>query len=240
MTTLYIHGLPGSARELDLVGPSRATAPHVMQAIAPFAGAFEAWLAAHAPSGPVRIGAFSLGAHAALRAAVDRPDRVRELTLVSPAAPLQMGDFLSSMSGAPVFRAAMRDEQHLRALTMVQAVGVRVAPSLVLRAMFSSASPDEWALAREMSGLLAVGMRRSLLVQREAYVAAVMAYVADWRPLLASVSVPVRIIAGTADTWTPPAMVGALADALGTAVEWRDGHGHYGTLRAALPDVLAD
>ncbi|MEY4838200.1 MAG: hypothetical protein RLZZ475_2059 [Pseudomonadota bacterium] len=107
--TLYFHGLPGSAAELAAFGPdiaARTAGFHVAARGGDFARLAEQ-TAASFPDGPLRLVGFSLGAAAALRVAPHLGERVERIDLVSPAAPLQLGDFLGQMAGAPVFRAAL-------------------------------------------------------------------------------------------------------------------------------------
>jgi Predicted hydrolase of the alpha/beta-hydrolase fold len=128
--TLYFHGLPGSAAELEGFGPEiaqRAAGFHVAARGGDFARLAEA-IAARFPNGPLHLVGFSLGAAAALRVAPLLGERVRQIDLVSPAAPLQLGDFLGGMAGAPVFRAALAGHWPLAALTFAQAQSTRIAP----------------------------------------------------------------------------------------------------------------
>lgn len=238
--TIYFHGLPGSVAELAGFGPEiagRATHFHVAARGGDFAQ-----LAARLPDGPLHLVGFSLGAAAALRAAPLLGERVVQIDLVSPAAPLQLGDFLGGMAGAPVFRAALAGALPFAALTIVQAQAARIAPARMAAALMAKAKGEDRALAADprFIAALAQSLRHSLLEARAAYTAEIRAYVTDWRADLAKVHQPVAIWQGSADDWTPPAMAEALAAALPgrPQVTMMGGLAHFSTLRhylAGLP-----
>lgn len=231
MTPVYLHGLPSGPEELALTGLSLpCPARHgdeaaTLQQIA-------------ALSGPLHLIGFSLGAALALRLAPRlQPARI---TLISPAGPLELGDFLPQMAGAPVFRAARRPWA-LRALTAAQALGFRLAPDRALAALFHTAPPaDRALLSGPHRGALLSAIRSSLGPGRPAYLAEITRYVQPWAGLLPQVTAPVTIWQGAADTWSPPAMAQAVARALPAArLQLLPGLGHYSTLIHALPLALA-
>jgi len=243
--TLYFHGLPGSAAELAGFGPeiaARAAGFHVAARGGDFARLAEA-IAARLPDGPLHLVGFSLGAHAALRVAPLLGERVAQIDLVSPAAPLQLGDFLSGMAGAPVFRAALAGAVPFAALTFAQAQVARLAPERMAAALMAKARGADRDLAADPRFIasLAQSLRHSLLDSRTAYAAEIRAYVADWRDDLARVPQPVSIWQGREDDWTPPAMAEALAAALPQRpqVTRLPGHSHFSTLRHYLARLPA-
>jgi pimeloyl-ACP methyl ester carboxylesterase len=244
-TTLYFHGLPGSAAELHGFGREVAARAGHLHVVARHGAAGEAYFARLAgqiagkfPAGPLHLVGFSLGAAAALRVAPLLGERVSQIDLVSPAAPLQMGDFLDGMAGAPVFRAAIAGRPPFAALTFVQAQVVRIAPERMATALMAKAKGADRALAADPTFIaaLAQSLRHSLLEQRDAYSAEIRAYVTDWRADLARVQQTVAIWQGGEDDWTPPAMAQALADALPgrPKVTMQAGLSHFSTLRAYL------
>lgn len=247
--TLYFHGLPGSAAELASFGPEIAAQAghfHVIArgdalATGPTEGYFArlaAQIAAQFPDEPLRLVGFSLGAAAALRVAPFLGARIEQIDLVSPAAPLQLGDFLGGMAGAPVFRAALAGRAPFAALTFVQAQVTRLASGRMAAALMAKPRGADRDLAADpafVSGL-AQSLRRSLIDQRAAYAAEIRAYVADWSDELATVQQPVTIWQGSEDDWTPPAMAQALAAHLPAEPSLRvlPGLSHFSTLRAYL------
>lgn len=238
--TVYFHGLPGSAAELAGFGPgiaARVAGFHVAARGGDFAR-LAADLAARFPESPLRLVGFSLGAHAALRIAPLLGERAARIDLVSPAAPLQLGEFLSGMAGAPVFRAALAGRLPFAALTLVQAQVARLAPERMAAALMARAKGEDRALAADprFIAALAQSLRHSLLGSRAAYKAEIRAYVSDWRADLARVQQRLRIWQGSADDWTPPAMAEALAAALPhrPQVTMLPGLSHFSTLRHYL------
>ena len=238
--TIYFHGLPGSAAELAGFGPEiagRAAGFHVAARGGDFARVGEG-IAARFPEGPLRLVGFSLGAAAALRVAPYLGERVERIDLVSPAAPLQLGDLLAGMAGAPVFRAALAGRWPFAALTLVQAQVARLAPQKMAAGLMAKAKGEDRDLAADTRFIeaLAQSLRHSLIDSRDAYASEIRAYVFDWRTDLARVQQPVRIWQGSADDWTPPAMAEALAAALPTRPQMSilPGLSHFSTLRHYL------
>lgn len=252
--TLYFHGLPGSAAELTAFGPDIWEAARQMVVVARgnalAAGPGDAYferLAAQIrrdyPDQPLVLVGFSLGAAAALRVAPHLGERVERIDLVSPAAPLQLGDFLAGMAGAPVFRAALAGSLAFAGLTILQAQVARFAPGKMAAALMAKAQGQDRALAADprFIAALAQSLRNSLLEQRAAYSAEIRAYVADWRSDLARVRQPVAIWQGGEDDWTPPAMAEAIAAALPDSpqVTMIAGLSHFSTLRHYLAQDAA-
>ena len=192
------------------------------------------------PDGSFRVVGFSLGAPVALRLAADHPDRVAELVLVSAAAPLASGNFLPDMAGAPVFRLARKSKAGLGALLAAQGMAARLAPDALLAALSKGTCEAErdWLARPGVTPALARSLRESYGPRRADSVRRLRDYARSTDPV-PDIRAPVRILHGTEDTWTPPAMASALADALGAEVEWQDGLGHYTTLARTLPDLVA-
>ncbi len=237
---IYFHGLPGSAAELAGFGPEIggwAAGFHVAARGGDVARLADG-IIARFPDGPLHLVGFSLGAAAALRVAALLGERIARIDLVSPAAPLQLGDFLAGMAGAPVFRAALAGAVPFAALTFVQAQVARLAPQKMAAALMAKAQGEDGALAVDPRFIdsLAQSLRHSLIDSRAAYTAEILAYVTDWRADLVRVQQPVSIWQGSADDWTPPAMAEALAAALPRRpqVTMLPGLSHFTALRAYL------
>ncbi|UYV15569.1 alpha/beta fold hydrolase [Porphyrobacter sp. ULC335] len=251
---LYFHGLPGSQAELCSFGPAIAANARHFHVVARtdalvdgdssgyfsrLAEQIERQFAGVA----LHLAGFSLGAATALRVALFLGERVARIDLVSPAAPLQLGDFLGGMAGAPVFRAALAGRWPFAALTLVQAQVARLAAQKMAGALMAKAKGEDRALAADprFIAALAQSLRHSLLEQRDSYQAEIRAYVGDWRADLALMHQPVRIWQGSADDWTPPAMAEALAAALPTRpqVTMLPGCSHFSALRHYLSERAA-
>lgn len=235
---VYFHGLPGAAAEWSVCAPPglAACAPDRNTPIN--AASLAAEVERHCPEGPLTLIGFSLGTPIALAAARQLGERVEQIHLVSPAAPLQLGDFLGAMAGGPLFRMAERRPALFRAVAWIEGLIARIAPAFLMDRLFASAAGDDAVLARDpafragMAGALRAGLGRDW----RGFADEVAAYVADWRADLAGVGAPVTIWQGEADNWTPPTMAEALAAALPGAVTLHrlPGCSHYSALRAAL------
>ncbi len=229
---LYLHGLPGGPEELELAGVS---IPLVNRAGSE--DEIAARILQQAAGKPLYLIGFSLGAALALRLApLLRPAKI---DLIAPAAPLELGDFLPQMAGAPVFKAARRPWV-FRALTQGQATAWQLAPKVMLNTLFASAPPaDRDFLTPDRRAALIASYRTCLTENRAVWLREVQAYVRPWSTALPLIPCPVTIWHGTADTWSPFAMAGALARALPDAqVMPLLGLGHYTALCHALPRIV--
>lgn len=190
------------------------------------------------PAEPLVLVGFSLGAAAALRVAPHLGDRVERIDLVSPAAPLGLGDFLGGMAGAPVFRAALAGRLVFTLFTALQALAVRFAAAGMAASLMAKARGADRNLAADPDFIarLADSLRHSLLKERAVYREEILLYVADWSAELAKVTQPVTIRQGCDDDWTPPAMATALAMRLPgqPTVELLPGLSHFSVLQAFL------
>lgn len=228
MTPLYLHGLPGSGAELAL-GPVDWS---VLERDAP---SF-AQLALRLPDGPLHLIGFSLGAACAVRLAALCPERVAQVTLISAAAPLELGDFLPDMAGAGVFRAA-RSKAQLSALTRVQSTLARISPMLFQKMLSKGTDDGDKALFQspKTGPLLRHALQEGLTRNKAVYLRELAAYVRPWANHLDHVRAAVTLIHGDKDQWAPAAMSTALADRLPRSdlIHLPD-LGHYATLRHVL------
>lgn len=232
----YLHGMPGGPGEWTLNAPE-ALAARAWVPDCNAADADTARLAAQCPDGARLIG-FSLGAFTALEIARLAPAKVAALHLVSPAAPLQLGEFLDAMAGGPLFRMARQRPALFRTVARLEQWIARAAPRFLFDQLMATAQGGDIALARDpqfrsgMAGVLKTGLGRT----SAGFVRVVEGYVRDWRSTLGSVRAPVTIWQGDADNWTPPEMAAALAKSLAGAVSVHTipGASHYSALRAAL------
>lgn len=230
----FCHGVPGGPSDASLLGLQSVVAPNML-ARAPLAQ-FDVDTA-DAPDRSVHLIGFSMGAMVALRLAASRPAKVGKVTLIAPAAPLALGDFLPHMAGKPLFQMAKRFPSLLRFITGLQGLGVKISPEFVLDRLFAKADPHERRLVAEpeVRGVLRAGLRNSLVTHPTAYVQALCAYVGHWEGALKMVTCPVEIWHGEADTWAPISMAEALVQNLpnGAHLHPIAGAGHYGALKVA-------
>ncbi len=252
---VYFHGQPGSPAELTLVGggalaeraglqaPDRALqdpVPGFHGRISAEAGA----LAAQARA--LHLIGFSLGAfvamEVALRLAEQAPSLPVRLDLISPAAPLALGDFLPGMAGGPLFRLARDAPAAFSAVTLLQGAVAGVVPGWLVSRLFAGATGPEAALTampvfrRGAAQMVGGALGQGATIYRQD----ILAYVAQDPARLSRLDRPVRIWQGREDHWTPPAMADALARILPDvrSLTYLDGLSHYSTLQRSLPRIL--
>jgi len=244
MKTVYFHGNPGAPAELALLGgeavrswiaPDRAALPLEPEARI---GQLVANIMELGAQGPVRLVGFSAGAHVALQVAARLPAADLTLHLVSPAGPLEIGDYLGRMAGGPIFRAAMQRPRLFAALARAQSFCAGRLPRLLTYFLFTTAQGDDRALkadAQFVSPYRQV-LQSCLIAGLPSYKAEIEAYVRPWAGLLADVVQPVTIWQGSADNWTPPEMAQSMAQRLPNvrALHLLAGQSHFSTLRTAL------
>ncbi|ANP47300.1 alpha/beta fold hydrolase [Candidatus Viadribacter manganicus] len=240
MSAVYCHGLPGSPTEWRAFAPSRQllSLDRLGQLDPTYeSNVLEAFDALNLDA-PTNIIGFSLGAMAAIHIAARRPLKAHRLILVSPAAPLELGNFLPSMAGKPVFEAAQRGALSLQLLTIAQNALLSVAPKAMLQTMFATSAVAERGLLADPSfqTMLVDGMKQCFGSHQRAYQNELIAFVRPWAHLLDNISCDVTIWQGEQDSWTPPAMSAALQSRLGSkaSVHTLNGRGHYGALKDLL------
>jgi pimeloyl-ACP methyl ester carboxylesterase len=252
---VYFHGVPGAplesarfataARQAEvrlvavdrqLISPDLSGEPY----FAALAGEVESISA----GAPVHLIGFSVGAFVAIRTAIHLKVPIRQLHLISAAAPLDGSDFLDGMAGKAVFSAAARGPASLRSLIRVQSWMAEWMPGLMMRMLFAGAAGADRALASDKSFRREIRdvLRLSLEGGATGYARDLTAYVQPWRNRLAEVAVDTAIWHGAADTWAPVAMAQMLKDGLPTATHltiW-DGLSHYSCLFRAIPQILSE
>lgn len=246
MTTIYLHGMPGSPRELTLfptidptgwLAPDR-TAPRLKSGQRERFDRLTDLVREVCDQGPVRLVGFSLGAYVALEIARRLPAAPLSLHLISAAAPLESGGFLDDMAGKAVFAAALHSPLRLSLLVRLQAGLARGAPGLLTRVLFASAQGRDRQLGNDpafSNGIVDI-LRDCLATDTGNYRAELAAYVRPWAHWLSEVRHPVILWHGMSDTWAPPAMADALERLLPNVIANHrfDGLSHYSALGEAL------
>ena len=249
---VYFHGVPGAPEECG-VFDSLAKAHGLTLicfdrfAIAPTlkGEAYFTRLAneinALAAGRPVDFVGFSIGAFVALQTCRHMAGGVRNLHLVSAAAPLEAGDFLGAMAGKAVFRLAQKRPAFFVALSYWQSLLARLAPKALFRLLFASATGADKALAAEPDfqlGMINV-LKSCFLGNVGGYTRDVLAYVRPWNSSLAEISTPTHLWHGTEDNWSPVAMAEYLKAAIPSAstITLFNGLSHYSCLHRAMPEI---
>lgn len=244
MRTIYFHGNPGAPAELALLGGEavrswialdRAALPLEPESRI---GQLVASISELGAVGPVRLVGFSAGAHVALQVAARIPAADLTLQLVSPAGPLEIGNFLGKMAGAPIFRAAMQRPRLFATLAGAQSFCAARLPHLLTHFLFATAQGDDRELKADAQfvGPYRQVLQSCLIGGLPSYKAEIEAYVRPWAGLLSDVIHPVTIWQGSADNWTPPEMAQSMAQRLPNvhALHLLARQSHFSTLRTAL------
>jgi len=236
---IFCHGCPGSPKDAALAFPKEwaVIAPDFLKVPNPIETGLHAVSGAVEASGDkVTIVGFSIGAMVAIKIARRSPENVGAIVLLSPAAPLQLGDYLERMAGRPVFELARKWPSALHGLAIVQLLALRLAPLVVLRQLFRDVGATERRFVADAAFRrhLIEGLASSLGAGRANYVELLRSYVADWRSDLDNLAMPVEIWHGAEDRWAPVSMAHDLAFRIGsdTVVNILPGHGHYASLTA--------
>ncbi|MEO9685726.1 MAG: alpha/beta hydrolase [Tateyamaria sp.] len=237
-TVVFCHGMPGSVRDASLLqgaNPEVNVIALDLLRLGPEEVNLLKSIRKLSDGQKIHLVGFSIGAMVAIKIAASCPELVSNLTLVSPAAPLSTGDFLPDMAGKIVFDLAMKRPKMLRAITWVQGLTARLAPSILINALFAKSGPLERQLLKDPSFKedMARALYRSFASEPGTYLTYVSSYVADWSNVLPLVQCPVDLWHGSKDTWSPPEMSQRLKDLLGSNAvlhEIPDAE-HYSTLK---------
>lgn len=246
---IYFHGVPGGAGELKLFGadisklaahfysPDSSIIDNLGGAADHFRNLADT-IKGQFGDEPLRLVGFSLGASMALRVAPFLGDQVREIDLISAAAPLDLGDYWDGMAGAAVFRLAKNSPFLFRTLSQMQSLGARVAPQQLFKMLFASAKGADLDLVQnaEFRAVMVTILRRCMGGALPAYIRDIELFTQDWSEQLDQVSQPVRLFHGRKDSWAPVIMAQDLAARLKQCedVHLFDGLSHYSTLREYL------
>ena len=251
LETIYFHGLPGSGAELQLFGPEvqeRTNHFRIAQRQFPNA-ASEAdifklitdEMRSKYNGQLLRLVGFSLGASTALRVAALLGPQVEKIDIISAAAPLQSGNYLEKMAGAPVFRIAQKNRFAFNVLSRCQSTLSKVTPKLLYSMLFSSAKGNDIELREDpyFRAQMVEILKKSLGNELATYRAEISEYVSDWSETLGRVSQPVSIYHGALDNWSPVEMARDIKAALGSGnrLEVFENCSHYSTLREFLKRV---
>jgi len=239
ITTIYCHGLPGSEEEISNLVQISSLELRILKPL-DFDGFDKMVL--ESKTNKVHIIGFSLGAMTAIKIAALRPHHVRQISLIAPAAPLDLGNFISKMAGQPVFNMASRGAVPFAMFTAIQKLGVSIFPKKIIKRMFAGSPQADMALLSDIAfeQSLLNGLKSSFGDESKFYRRAVVEYVQPWSDQLANVKCPVTIHHGTKDNWTPIEMAYALEKVIGSEIQVipYEQLGHYSTLHKALPIIL--
>jgi pimeloyl-ACP methyl ester carboxylesterase len=203
---VYFHGAPGGISEAQIL---RADAKqHGLRVICQDRFAIDRSIVgdsyfqmlandveSFAQGAKVDIIGFSIGAFVALQVSRQMREKVRSLHLISPAAPLESGDYLKSMAGGKVFWLAKNMPRAFKLLSYWQGLLSALAPKLLYGMLFSSAAAGDKELAEcaDFEKFLGRVLRESFCGNVPGYLRDVQAYVSPWETSLKNISAETQL-----------------------------------------------
>jgi len=253
-TVIYFHGAPGSPDEasvfdehakkhgLNIICYDRFSIDSSLQN-----KAYYKYLANviidKANGEQVDIIGFSIGCHAAIETSLYLEGTIRELHLISAAAPLDAADFLKGMAGKMVFSIAMKQPAIFTLLSYWQTVLAKVAPNVLSKMLFSSAMGEDKKLSKtpDFKDYIRPILIRCFNVNVKGYIREIKQYVAPWKESLIKCSANTHIWHGTSDNWSPVSMAIYLKENIpsSSSLELITGLSHYTCLYAAAPKICS-
>ncbi|MEQ1560892.1 MAG: alpha/beta hydrolase [Methyloglobulus sp.] len=190
----------------------------------------------------VDVVGFSIGAFIALQACRYLPDGVKNLHLISAAAPLEAGDFLNAMAGKQVFQMVKTFSALFVLLSYWQGLLALLFPNTLFHLLFASAVGKDKALAidSDFKAKISKLFKSCFLGSNvRGYVRDIKAYVQPWETTLSEVSVNTHIWHGAEDNWSPKMMAEYLKSAITgcSHIEIMEGLSHYSCLYEAMPKI---
>jgi len=190
----------------------------------------------------VDIIGFSMGAFVALEVSARLGARVKNIHLVSAAAPLNGGDYMAEMAGAFVFKLADRHSFIFYLLTQYQKILAFLAPKTLYKILFASAQGGDSDLSRkeEFQAFIFPILKNCFGSESSGYMRDIESYV-QWEGDLAWCLAKTTNWHGTSDNWSPLAMASQLQSDIPGAVklEKLEGMSHYSCLFQAAPQIMA-
>lgn len=184
---------------------------------------------------------FSMGAFIALQTSRYLANGVRNLHLVSGAAPLEAGEFLDAVAGKQVFRLAKAFPALFVLLSYWQGLLALLFPDALFRLLFASSTGADKALAaeHEFQSSIARVLRSCFVGGVQGYARDIKAYVRPWKSTLSEISVSTHIWHGAEDNWSPKFMAEYLKQTIPgcSHIEILDGLSHYSCLYETAPRI---
>lgn len=191
---------------------------------------------------PVDVIGFSIGSYVALEVCARLNDQVRQLHLISAAAPINSGDFIDKMAGGLIFKLALEKPFIFSLLTQYQKAMALLAPRILVNMLFASAAGKDKELSKEsgFKSYITPVLKHCFQNRTNGYMRDITFYV-TWPGKLGGFTASVQLWHGTNDNWSPFSMASYLCNAIrgATHVEAMEGLSHYSCLYAAAPKICA-
>ncbi|MEQ1638882.1 MAG: alpha/beta hydrolase [Methylococcales bacterium] len=184
---------------------------------------------------------FSIGAFIALQTCRYMVNEVRNLHLVSAAAPLEAGDFLNAMAGKQVFQLAKTFPALFVLLSYWQGLLALLFPNALFNLLFANTAGEDKALVvnSEFQSSIIKTLRSCFIGRIQGYTRDIKAYVNLWKTTLPEISINTHIWHGAEDNWSPKLMAEYLKSAIPSCshIEILGGLSHYSCLYETAPKI---
>lgn len=253
-TVIYFHGAPGSPEEssifdehakkhnLNIICYDRFVVDSSLQSQDYYKYLADV-IIDKANGGQVDIIGFSIGCHAAIETSLYLGGTVREMHLISSAAPLDGADFLNGMAGKMVFSIAMKSPAIFTLLSYWQTLLAKIAPNVLFKMLFASAMGEDKLLSKtdEFKDYISSILIHCFNTNVKGYIREIKQYVTPWKDAVLKCSVDTYIWHGTSDNWSPVSMAKYLKENIPTSqnIDLMLGLSHYTCLYAAAPKICS-
>ena len=184
---------------------------------------------------------FSIGAFIALQTCRYISNEVRNLHLISAAAPLEAGDFLNEMAGKQVFQLAKVFQVLFVLLSYWQELIALFFHNALFRLLFANTAGGDKTLAvnRQFQSSIIKILKSCFVGRIHGYARDINAYVKPCKTTLAEISVNTHIWHGAEDNWSPKFMAEYLNSAIPSCshIEILGGLSHYSCLYETAPKI---
>lgn len=251
-TVIYFHGAPGSPKEcsifdeharkhnLNIVCYDRFSIDHLLQNEDYYKYLADV-IIDKANGEQVDIIGFSIGCHAAIETSLYLENTVREMHLISSAAPLDGADFLNGMAGEMVFSIAMKHPAIFTLLSYLQTILANIAPSVLFKMLFATAMGEDKLLSKtaEFKDYISPVLTHCFNTNVKGYIREIKQYVTPWKGSVLKCSTNTHIWHGASDNWSPVSMAKYLKESIPTSqsLDLMMGLSHYTCLYAAVPKI---
>lgn len=186
---------------------------------------------------------FSIGCHAAIETSLYLGTIVRNLHLISAAAPIEGGNFIEDMAGKMVFSLAMKRPFIFTLLSYWQGLLVKIMPNTLLKILFASARGEDKKLSQTtaFNEYITPVFSHCFNINVKGYIREVNQYVTPWEESVLNCGSHTQIWHGTHDNWSPVSMAKYLRKKMSasTNLELMEGLSHYTCLYAAAPKICS-
>jgi len=253
-TVIYFHGAPGSPEEcsifdkhakehgLNIVCYDRFSIDSSLQGQDYYKFLADA-IIDKANGEQVDLIGFSIGCHAAIEVSLHLETTVRNLHLISAAAPLDADNFLDGMAGKIVFSIAMKQSTIFTLLSYWQALIAKLAPSILFKMLFASSTGEDKELSKTTAfkGYITPVLTHCFNINVKGYIREITQYVIPWKESMLKCNSNTHIWHGISDNWSPVSMAHYLKENMSASanLELIAGLSHYSCLYTVVPKVCS-